>query len=380
MNNEREILLNSEDNLFDLLPYEYLVFEKKDHNKISIKFHNNIYKLAVKKRISSSIKDTTLNDFMKNWNNRIIKGIFEEKLLTLFISYNKLGIQNLIFSEENRLEIYEIYKLKDNCYKKTNQTLQFDNPIIITQENYMGKNYDLLLLLPSQFGYIAYFIQIDLNKSKDQIDSIKNDITKNESKYIKGIKELIGYNIVQIKLVFIFDKETQNNSIKTKSFSGAEFCLNNKILFYLFSCKDYNLYSTSDLKNFENVIIFDDNEKDNFSLNFNLDKLIGKDLINSINALIGPNKIEDYDLKIQSDESKILDSQICESNSIYIFSNDINTFLIIGKRYYEFLNNKDLKYRKKNYIKFDTYYKALMFSKPLEEKYKKYFGKKKKDK
>ena len=170
-------------------------------------FHNDIYKLTVKKRISTLISEITLKDFMENWKDRIIQGIFEEKLLTLFISYNKLGLQNLIFCDENRIEIFEINKLKDNCYKKTTQALKFGKPIIITQENFMGKNYDLLLLLPSQFDYIAYFIQIGLNKNKSQIELIKNELTINESKFISGIKELIGYNIVEIKLLFIFDKE-----------------------------------------------------------------------------------------------------------------------------------------------------------------------------
>ena len=382
LNNEREILLNSEDKLFDLLPYDYLVFDKKEYNKISIRFHNDIYKLTVKKRISTLISEITLKDFMENWKDRIIQGIFEEKLLTLFISYNKLGLQNLIFCDENRIEIFEINKLKDNCYKKTTQALKFGKPIIITQENFMGKNYDLLLLLPSQFGYIAYFIQIGLNKNKGQIELIKNELTINESKFISGIKELIGYNIVEIKLLFIFDKETQNNSIKNKSFSGAEFCLKNKILFYLFSSKDYKLYSTSDLKNFENVTIFDDSkyiEKVNFSEKLNLDKIIGKEMITLINSKIEPNKIEDYDLKMQGNKTKMLNAQICDINCIYILSNDKNTFLIIRKRYYELLDNNNLEYREKKYMSFDRYYKLLIFSPPQTEVMKKYFRKKKKD-
>ena len=69
-------------------------------------------------------------------------------MLTLFLSYNKLDLKDLVFQEENKLEVNEIFKFKYFQYDKTTKNFDQSKPIIITQENYLGKNYDLLILIP----------------------------------------------------------------------------------------------------------------------------------------------------------------------------------------------------------------------------------------
>ena len=58
---------------------------------------------------------------------------------------------------------------------------------------------------------------------------------ENETKYKSGIKEYIGSNISKIKLIFIFDEETQinkkNNNIPN---SGMNLCLEKKYYFIYF--------------------------------------------------------------------------------------------------------------------------------------------------
>lgn len=62
--------------------------------------------------------------------------------------------------------------------------------ILLTQDNYLGPNYDLLILEPIEnYNFIANFIQIGTDKSKKQIEIIEADLKENETNYKSGIKE-----------------------------------------------------------------------------------------------------------------------------------------------------------------------------------------------
>jgi hypothetical protein len=155
----------------------------------------------VKKSIEYIIQENNFKYILKNLdNNRITYGIFEEKLLILFLSCNKLNLIDLEFTEENKLEVEEIFQFKNNTFDKTNKLINKNESIIITQENYLGQNYDLLILIPikSLNSYKAYFIQIGTNKKRTQICKIKADLNENESKYKEGIQTFTDCSIIKV--------------------------------------------------------------------------------------------------------------------------------------------------------------------------------------
>ena len=246
----REIKLSDLEKNYEILPIDFLVFTIYNNNNVSFKFHNEIFKSAVKKSINYTIQENNFMYILNNFdNNRITYGIFEEKLLTLFLSCNKLNLIDLEFTEENKLEVEEIFQFKNNTFDKTNKLIDKDKPIIITQENYLGQNYDLLVLIPIQSldSFLAYFIQIGTNKTSTQINIIKTDLNENKSKYKDGIETFTGCNIFKTELVFIFDKNTQIGLKDKNVFNGAQYCIENSILFYLFSIEDQKLYITYDM-------------------------------------------------------------------------------------------------------------------------------------
>ena len=233
-------------------PYlEYLDF-KLDEQKdmITFNFNNTIFRKAVKSKIKNIIESKNIQFFIEELNykeNRPMFGIFEEKLMTLFFESNKLKFNNLNFTEENIFEIYEIYQLKSSAYKKTKKKFNNQLPILITQKFYKGQNYDFLILTPlKQKSYLAYFVQAGTNKSKTAIDTVKKDLKENETKYKDGIKKFLGIDICSNVLLFIFDKETQENLLDEKKYSALNYCLKKDIKFYLFSCDTFLLYFYDD--------------------------------------------------------------------------------------------------------------------------------------
>ena len=239
---------------YDILPNYYLSFIKKGKT-ISFTIANLIFKNAIKNTIKFDIEINSIENLLKSNNKeRTQIGIYEEKLLTLFLKYNKLNLINLQFTKDNILEVEEIYEFINSKYERFNESIQKGEPIIITQTNYKGKNYDLLVLIPKENSdnYDAVFIQIGLNKQKNDIIELMNDISNNDSKYKKGIEKYLDINIKDIYLNFIFDKETQQNFIESGIHScGSNYCISQNILFYLFSLEDYQLYKLKDNLSFE---------------------------------------------------------------------------------------------------------------------------------
>ena len=372
--NGREIKLNDLNKKYDILPIDYLVF-KNNKDTVTFEFHNEIYKKAIKEKIKIEIEQNTLEYFLHELNySRITFGIFEEKLLTLFFSYNKLELNNLVFKEENRLEVEEIYKFQSCIFNRTNKKIDPDFPIIITQENYLGKNYDLLILMPSlNKSYIAYFIQIGTDKTKKQIETINTDLKQNDKKYKNGIEKYIGFSIPIVKLVFIFDKDTQtdkintNKNIKRKSFSCVEYCWKNHILFYLFSTNDYKLYtSKSNVDSFQIVSFFATDKlipkrTYNFSFQSNINSIFDPDEIKSLNKITNDNININYSLFRQQYEiEKHIDINMnFDVSRIYVFQNETDKIFVIKGIYY-FMENNELKDVKDNDIINKFKYKDLI--------------------
>ena len=354
----REISMTDLNIKYDILPVDYLVFKKTEKETITFEFHNEIFKFAIKKKIRTEIEQHNLEYFLKELNySRITFGIFEEKLLTLFFSYNKLKIENLTFKEENRLEVYEINNLKKSNSKGANNKFNLLSPVIITQENYLGPNYDLLILKPSiNISFTAYFIQIGTDKNEKQILTIMDDLNKNEANYKSGIKKYTGLNISDIKLVFIFDKETQiqiKERNKNKSVSSCvEFCLNKQILFYLFSVEDFTLYSTSDMNNFDQVKYFGEKtitQKRTYTFSFrnNIEKIFNFSEIKSIREIVDNDLCLDYIMTREynkKEKEKLFKNNKTKFNkeNIYIFQNPTDKILIIKNMHY-IIENQQLR-------------------------------------
>ena len=147
----REIKISDLENNYEILPIDLLVFTIHDNNTVSFKFHNELFKSAVKKCIEYLIQENNYKYILNNLdNNRITYGIFEEKLLTLLLSCNKMNLIDLEFKEENKLEVEEIFQFKNNAFDKTDSRIDKNESIIITQENYLGQNYDLYNFYPNK--------------------------------------------------------------------------------------------------------------------------------------------------------------------------------------------------------------------------------------
>ena len=150
--------------------------------------------------------------------------------MVLFFESNRLGLNNLIFEEENIFEINEIYQLKYSAYKTTKKNFKNNSPILITQKYYKDENYDFLILIPlitpyKKIVYMSFFIQTGTNKNQEIIDKINKDLKENGTKYNNGIKKLLGIDVDSNLLLFIFDKETQEKLIEDKEFSALKYCL-----------------------------------------------------------------------------------------------------------------------------------------------------------
>ena len=349
----REIKISDLEKNYEIMPIDFLVFTIYDNNNISFKFHNEIFKSAVKNSINHIIQENNFMYILNNFdNNRITYGIFEEKLLILFLSCNKLNLIDLEFTEENKLEVEEIFQFKNNAFDKTNKVIDKNKPIIITQENYLGQNYDLLILIPKKSlnSYKAYFIQIGTNKTKTQIDIIKTDLKEKESKYKEGIEKFTGCNISEVELVFIFDKDTQIGLKNKNQFSGAKYCIENNILFYLFSIEDQKLCSTNDL---EIMILIDKFEsfkpKKAWKRNYNKSKgdfsFLPYKETKIINSFIEDDIKNNY--MVSNGGHYIYNLNQCEKESIYIFYNNKERIYIIKQKYYQIINGNLVNIKKK---------------------------------
>ena len=185
-----------------ILPCEYLHFLINEDKSVTFNYYNPIFLKAVKNYIKSEIKEKSLQ-FLLSEDNKdfLINGIYEEKLLSTFISYNKLKLKNMDTPESNLLEVKEIFGFKNKNFVKTDKVIVNGSPIIINQGKFVGESYDLLVLIPKKekesniFIYTAYMTQIGTNKNKQQIDKIREDFNEDKNNYLSGIKKFIDNNI-----------------------------------------------------------------------------------------------------------------------------------------------------------------------------------------
>ena len=190
----------------------------------------------------------------KNFFPRKDYGIAEELLIILLLKYNKFNVQHMNFKEKNFIEIEEINKIKDFMQINYSYHLNNNENLLITQKNYYGQNYDLLIIQKIDNKINAIFVQIGLDKTKTEIKKIKTDLVENINEYKKGLKAF-GFNVDNFYLLFIFDEETQR-SLYNKN-SGTNICFNNKIDFLVYSFQDFCLKSTINLTDYNKKTLMD---------------------------------------------------------------------------------------------------------------------------
>ncbi len=226
----------------------------KENELIKFNIISDVYTKALNEKIEFNIKKDTLKFIMKkNFFPRTGYGIAEELLIILLLKYNKFNVQNMNFKEKNFIEIEEINKIKNFMHINYSYHLNNNENLLITQKNYYGQNYDLLIIQKIDNKINAIFVQIGLDKTKTEIKKIKTDLVENINQYKKGLKAF-GFNVDNFYLLFIFDEETQRSLYNTNS--GTKICFNNKIDFLVYSFQDFCLKSTINLTDYNKLLYF----------------------------------------------------------------------------------------------------------------------------
>ena len=160
------------------MPLEYFEIQIEGNN-MNFKFYSNLFKKCFKNKINVEIEKDTLTKLLKkNDYPRTFFGVCFEKLITLLLMHNKLKIENLIFQKSSIKEIKEISMLKEEKYtgpKFNNE--EISTPILIIQQNFFGPF--LVIITKHNNLYYSDFIQIDVDKDKDQIKRIIKDLENN---------------------------------------------------------------------------------------------------------------------------------------------------------------------------------------------------------
>ena len=249
-------------NLLSIMPLEYFKIiinvgeeadridnDEEEKNKgVYFVFYNKLYKEVIRRKIEVRVEKGILIRLLKEKEYpRTVFGVCFEKLITLLLKNNQLTYLNLKFDKNNIKEVEEIsnFKEENNNYKSIFNNMDKEKPILITQINYFGKFYDLLIIIKHNNLFYSNFIQISVDKTERDIDIILNDLKGNEISYHKNICDELGIdrNLNKISLIFIFDLETQ----KINNFSsGVKFCKKKKVDCYLFSSKECKFFSYND--------------------------------------------------------------------------------------------------------------------------------------
>ena len=304
------------------LPLEFLTCNKtkdKDNNiLIKLSFNSEIYKTVFDETIKDLLKIESLkrkmNLFKDNdWGK---DGVEFEDIIILQIWNNTF--EYLAFPENNKLKVKTIYELK---YNKDDERpdLDLSKPIIIGQEIFGGKYYDLLLILDKDGKKYAIFIQIGLNKTGSDINTYLKNLTDNDKKYKDGIGTLIKHKIDGLGLLLIFEYEHQKDLLeRNNKTEGVGFCINNNTDFLIY--KDFNLYkevnANQPIKSInvtQKTLIYEDYQENNESVINMIRNNFSKICQN-----IALNQISDPIIPLNEEEKKmILDFIVKEFKTDY---------------------------------------------------------------
>ena len=323
------------DFLFLNIPLQFFIIEeeKKDDKKIiTVHYQNEKYQKNFNKIILPYIIEKSIKTL--NCNNHSLKGILFEGLITGLFECNKL-IEGLEFKENNIIEVYEIYNITE---KNENNINYGGSPILIKQKFSQGRDYDLCMIIEYNKIIHGLYIQIGLNKQKSQICKIYNNSFNRYIELKNSLQQLTGKEINYLDIIFIFDKNQQENyykiyneyensqnyendsknklnQIKNKNYIGSYVCEEINIPYLEFSIEDYSLYKN-------NIKI--NNIDDFFKYIFPVFK---EDWVKIKNNLFKENK-EEYDINDLFNE---LELNVLKENNKFL---GFEQFKILGKLNY----------------------------------------------
>ena len=159
-----------------------------DNQLINFKITSNIYLKALNKKIAFNVEKNALKSIMeKKYFPRTSYGVAEELLIILLIKYNKFNIGYMNFKEI--IEVEEINEIKNFkiIFKSKIKELEKQECYLITQKKYNEENYEILIIQNIDNKINAIFVQIGVDKNKNEIINIKNDLAKNVKNYKNGL-------------------------------------------------------------------------------------------------------------------------------------------------------------------------------------------------
>ena len=324
-------------------------------------FDSSIYRLL-------KIENIKLSFILKEDKGK--NGIDFEDIIVEYFWNNAFDF--IKFPEKNKLIVKNIYDLKNNDDKSLN--VEEGQPIIIRQKDFVGKYYDVLIIINYKGQNYAIFIQIGLSKKGTDINTYFQNLISNSEKYKNGVGKLINNKIDELGFLLIFDYSKQITlRNKNNNCDGVGFCLQNNIEFLI--CKNFKLYYDLDSQNSINSFIITEQMKIHEKTSLSIVETIKNKFINLCNKIsferkCSPkvnltdeekNKIITYANKIYSEQYTNLDFSINydeESKNFEAFSildND-KSFGIINifqenKTKYLCLNNELLKFNEKKISK-----------------------------
>ena len=225
--------------IYDSLP-DYFNIVCKDNN-IKFEINNQIFLEAIQETIQFMVQNNLYkNIIIEKQLPETSCGYAEEFLITLLLRYNKIKVKNL--NDFKYVEkVQEIYNFNKNSLINFNK--DYSGNILITQK-YNGRNYDLLAIVTINGVDYAIFIQIGVDKTEIQIQTIKDELTKNYKNYIYNLNKTYNKDITYINLLFIFDDKKQQplmNKAGDKS-CGSKICEAMNIDYLWYSTENNDLF------------------------------------------------------------------------------------------------------------------------------------------
>ena len=262
-----------DENYQNELPFQFFTFQKdNDKLKINFKYEDLIDK--INKKIRECVAKLNQLDQFSNLSLREQGFILKELIVSLFM--NNKTFKNLIFPDNNIIEVNKIYNLEEeDIPKKINKLNLSEGPILIIQKE-DGEIFDLGIVIKE--NDIDYFIavQIGINIKNSDINNYLSKIKKNEKIILDNIILLTKIKIEELRFIIILDKEYQSKLtkeytdiydelLKQKKIQKTQFeqniketkrnkmnnfnsnygikcCENNNVSYFLFSIKNFKFY------------------------------------------------------------------------------------------------------------------------------------------
>ena len=211
-----KIIYNKEKNIF----YVNYLYEEEINTS-----NQEIQSLVTKKAEININLDEHLRKLSK------LEECIFERLIILSIETNSF-LKNMFIPNENIIKVEEIYNINENNIDKKENII--DNSPILIKQNKEGAYYDFALIIEKDKKIYGILIQVGLNKKRTDISTIFSYTSLNYETLIKGLNKLIGKNIDFLSLLFIFNKEKQDNLLKQLKDNKK-----NKIKQYIYIGKEY---------------------------------------------------------------------------------------------------------------------------------------------